>query len=493
MHGAAPANPDGEHVSLLRPKGEAPPPSEVDDSDGASVGHGGGGGGRVGGWWTPPVILGFLLLINALIYFDRGAISVTVPYIKNDTLVAGYPEHQLTGGQTGLLGSAFMGGYMVFCPFFAVLANHVAPTKLMAIGTAGWLLSALSISVSTNYPWLLLSRVMVGIGEASFTGLAPSTVDNIAPLASKTLWLGLFFAAIPVGQAIGIAAGGLIAQWGPFTIFGAHVAGWRTVFFVEALLMAPLSALCWVLPVDVNKKPPEKETAAHPLGAPDHVYQAHEALQALLGNPTWLCTSLGFAAYTFVIGALAFWGPTLVSEPPLAMQPAVGSTLFGIVTAVCGFAGTAAGGLISDWVGGGISGNLRHVAISLLLSFPCGLLCFYTSSPFGFFASLAVVELILFNTQAPVNAVLLDCVPTSLRNFSMSFNVLIIHLLGDTPSPYLVGQLSDWLRPSHGASSLHAALVLCYLWLLFGVLFYFAAWQVQSRWGRPRLQYGVVP
>lgn len=95
--------------------------------------------------------------------------------------------------------------------------------------------------------------------------------------------------------------------------------------------------------------------AAHPLGAPDHVYQAHEALQALLGNPTWLCTSLGFAArplpprrrdglsstspgvvgevapgtankapsplrmglpvaYTFVIGALAFWGPTLVSE-----------------------------------------------------------------------------------------------------------------------------------------------------------------------------------
>jgi len=110
-------DPDGEHVSLLRPKGEAPPPSEVDDSDGASVGHGGGGGGRVGGWWTPPVILGFLLLINALIYFDRGcgsapehvprvpppprAISVTVPYIKNDTLVAGYPEHQLTGGQVG--------------------------------------------------------------------------------------------------------------------------------------------------------------------------------------------------------------------------------------------------------------------------------------------------------------------------------------------------------------------------------------------------------
>lgn len=50
----------------------------------------------------------------------------------------------------------------------------------------------------------------------------------------------------------------------------------------------------------------------------------------------------------------------------------------------------------------------------------------------------ALVELLLFNTQAPVNAVLLDCVPTNLRNFSMSYNVLIIHLLG-TPAFFCVG------------------------------------------------------
>lgn len=45
------------------------------------------------------------------------------------------------------------------------------------------------------------------------------------------------------------------------------------------------------------------------------------------------------------------------------------------------------------------------------------------------------MELLLFNTQAPVNAVLLDCVSTNLRNFSMSYNVLIIHLLGVASHP----------------------------------------------------------
>ena len=127
--------------------------------------------------------------------------------------------------------------------------------QVMAIGTAGWVLAALSVSISSNYLWLLCSRVMVGIGEASFTGLAPSSIDNVAPPASKTLWLGLFFAAIPVGQALGIATGGVIAELGPLSIFGWKMSGWRLVFFLEAMVMLPLSCLCWVLPKQVWPHP----------------------------------------------------------------------------------------------------------------------------------------------------------------------------------------------------------------------------------------------
>lgn len=66
-------------------------------------------------------------------------------------------------------------------------------------------------------------------------------------------------------------------------------------------------------------------------------------------------------------------------------------------------------------------------------------------------------------------------------------------LAGDTPSPYMVGQLSDWLRPVHGADCLHLALVLCYMWNLVGIVFYVVAWQFHGRWGKPRLMYGLIP
>lgn len=37
-------------------------------------------------------------------------------------------------------------------------------------------------------------------------------------------------------------------------------------------------------------------------------------------------------------------------QPPLQLPPALGSTVFGVVTALCGCAGTAMGGYINDSV-----------------------------------------------------------------------------------------------------------------------------------------------
>lgn len=41
-------------------------------------------------------------------------------------------------------------------------------------------------------------------------------------------------------------------------------------------------------------------------------------------------------------------------------------------------------------IGAGTKGALRHVAFSMLLSFPLGLLCLYSTTPFWFFLLLGV-------------------------------------------------------------------------------------------------------
>ena len=110
---------DGEQIALLRNESDDGSPADpFADSR----------------FWNPALILLFMLTVNAMIYYDRGAISVTVPHIKNDTQIAGGSGQELTGGQAGLLGSAFMGGYMVFSPVFAVLANYIPPSQVLRCG-----------------------------------------------------------------------------------------------------------------------------------------------------------------------------------------------------------------------------------------------------------------------------------------------------------------------------------------------------------------------
>ena len=75
----------------------------------------------------------------------------------------------------------------------------------------------------------------------------------------------------------------------------------------------------------------------------------------------------------------------------------------------------------------------------------------------------------------------------------MSYCVLIIHLLGDTPSPYIVGLLTDWMKSSRGDYALHSALLLCYLWTVISIAFYSVAYVSYGRWVKPRLTYGRVP
>lgn len=48
--------------------------------------------------------------------------------------------------------------------------------------------------------------------------------------------------------------------------------------------------------------------------------------------------------------------------------------------------------------------------------------------------------------QAPSNAVCMWGVPPALRPFAVSMSVVAIHVLGDVPSPPLLGALQGWLQ-----------------------------------------------
>ena len=62
-----------------------------------------------------------------------------------------------------------------------------------------------------------------------------------------------------------------------------------------------------------------------------------------------------------------------------------------------------------------------------------------------FFVLFAVAEFILCCLIAPVNALVMDVVPEEQREFAVGMQIFISHLLGDLPSPIIVGLIRQHL------------------------------------------------
>src|SRR3989441_7906317 len=91
----------------------------------------------------------------------------------------------------------------------------------------------------------------------------------------------------------------------PYTTLFRSV-GWRGAFFVAGvpgLLLAALTLRLW-------EPPRGAQDEAAPLRSPG----AGGALAALLGNRTYVLTVLGYAAYTFALGGIAFWMPSFLER-----------------------------------------------------------------------------------------------------------------------------------------------------------------------------------
>jgi hypothetical protein len=65
----------------------------------------------------------------------------------------------------------------------------------------------------------------------------------------------------------------------------------------------------------------------------------------------------------------------------------------------------------------------------------------------------------------------MTCVPNNLRGQAIGFSVLVTHLLGDFPSPYIIGLIGDLV-------SMQMALIILMSWLLLASFAFIASWYV---------------
>jgi predicted MFS family arabinose efflux permease len=361
----------------------------------------------------PGVALALLTALNFFNYIDRYVLPSVQPLVQK--------ELHRSDAEMGLLTSVFFAFYMCVAPFMGVLADRYPRKILIATGAVLWSGATLLTAVTTDYTSLLIRHTLVGIGEASFVTIAPAFIADLYPEHRRGRMLSIFYLAIPMGTAMGYVLGGHL---GP-------IYGWRAPFMVAAIPGFLLAAALAFIPEpargrsDVLTSTPERSTLA-----------------GLIRNPAYWTATLGTAMMTFALGGLSVWMPTFLSRVRgLALNDA--NILFGEALIVAGFIATMLGG----WLGDRLLRKNRSAyylvsAVGMALALPFMVVALYHQGRLMFPAIFLALFFLLLNT-GPLNAAIVNSVGAPIRATAIAVNVFVIHILGDVPSPPLIGYISD--------------------------------------------------
>jgi MFS family permease len=365
-----------------------------------------------------------LLLINLFNYIDRQVLSAVLPQIEKALLA----DDAQAGFWAGLLNTAFLLTYMILAPLFGWLGDRMSRWWIIGAAVIFWSLVSGGSGLATTYVILLLTRCLVGVGEAAYGPVAPTLISDFFPVESRGKKLAWFYCAIPVGSALGYALGGQ-------TITHLGDPGWRWAFYFVVPPGILLGLLCFVM------KEPARGQADE---APEH-HQARLAdWVSFLKTPSYILNTAGMTAMTFAMGAFAAWMPTFLQQ---RRAPGLGSvdpvTLFGAIIVVAGLLATIAGGWAGDRLRSRYSGSYFLVsAITMFIGFPMVILVIRSPFPLNWLFIFITVFCLFFNT-GPTNTILANVTHPAVRASAFAFNIFIIHLFGDASSPPIIGLLRD--------------------------------------------------
>jgi MFS family permease len=361
----------------------------------------------------PRTALFVLTLLNLLNYIDRSVLFAVQPLVQ--------AEFKLSNEQIGYLTSAFLIFYMIAAPFTGPLADRYSRKRIIFLGAVFWSALTLLTAVTHNYGELLLRHTLVGVGEATFVTIAPTFVADLFAEDMRGRILGIFYLAIPVGTAMGYLLGGYL---------GAH-RSWRFPFYIAAVPGFLLAIAVLFL------HEPER-------GQFDRIKETPEraSLQGLARNPAFWTATLGMAMMTFALGGIQVWMPTfLYKSRGYSLESA--NLIFGQIVVIDGILASLAGGWLGDWLLPRTDGAYYLVsAASMALGVPFMILALWAKGPM-MVPAIAIAAFFLLLNTSPLNAAVINSVGAHIRATAIAANIFIFHLLGDVPSPTLMGRVAD--------------------------------------------------
>ncbi len=397
--------------------------------------------------WYAYILLYLLFMFD---YIDRFVIISLFPFLKSDW--------GLTDVQCGLMISAVFWSLVVFTLPVGALVDRWSRKKSIGLMSIIWGLATAAGAFTTNFAQLFATRCVVGVGEAGYSPGGAAMISAIFKPEKRARMIGIWQSAIPLGMAVGVTVGGVIAV----------ALGWRHALGIVAIPGIIIAILFfWVK--DYKTIALEKSVTADESSSKVKMSKL-DVVKELFRSKSLVFNNLAFAACGFTTTAMTTWLPSYFQRfEGMSIER---SGLMASVVMLLAIVGAPLSGFLTDqWLKRKSNARMLVPAISCTLAAILLFIAFLFHGSLQFSILLGFGLLVIMYAPGAI-AVTQDVVHPGLRSTSHSVNIVIQCLLGSALGPLVIGALSDVYGLDKALQGMPVLLIVAGVLFFAGSFFY---------------------
>ena len=360
-----------------------------------------------------------LFLLYMFDYIDRMVVTSMFTSIERDW--------GITHTQSGLLVSAVYWAIVLLTFPISILVDRWSRTKTIGVMAIMWSLATALCALTGNFVQLFMARMLIGVGEAGYAPGGSAMISGLYPIDKRARMMGLWNASIPLGSAIGVLLGGIIAA----------KLGWKHAFGIVAI-PGMIVAILFLFVKDYKTV----DLSFYDKSSNKIKMEKKDMVKEFITKPSVLLTYLGMAAVVFVTTSMLTWLPTYFEKMRNIPQETAGKMASSVM--VLALVGAPLGGFLTDiWRKSKDNARLLFPALSTLISaivLFIALVLFKGTIQYAVFLIFGVLVLAFISGAAAVTQ---DVIHPGLRATSYAIAVVVQNLLGASTAPIVMGKIYD--------------------------------------------------
>ena len=394
----------------------------------------------------------YVFILLCLLYFfdyaDRMVVTSMFSSIERDW--------GITHMQSGMLVSAVYWAIVILSFPISLLVDRWSRTKTIGVMAIVWSLATALCALTGNYVQLFMARMLIGIGEAGYAPGGSAMISGLYPIEKRAKMMGLWNASIPLGSAVGVMLGAIIAA----------KLGWKHAFGIVAIPGLIIAILFLFV----------KDYKTVDLSFIDKFsnrvkMERKDIIREFISKRSVLFTYFGMAAVVFVTTAMLTWLPTYLEKFVGIPQEKAGKMASYVM--MLALVGAPLGGYLTDlWRKKKENARLLFPALSTLVSAVVLFSALVLVRGSLQYIVFLVFGVLILTFIAGAAAVTQDVIHPGLRATSYAIAVVVQNLLGSSMAPIVLGKIYDLSNIQTAMSVLPFVLLVGSLLFYLGSRFY---------------------